>query len=51
MLAGDKALSKQILAWHRIPCPAFAVFPLRTKKARLPLKAARGAEARHLVVL
>lgn len=36
VLAGDKALSKQILAWHRIPCPAFAVFPLRTKKARLP---------------
>jgi D-alanine-D-alanine ligase len=35
-LAGDKALSKQILAWHRIPCPAFAVFPLRTKKAKLP---------------
>ena len=36
VLAGDKALSKQILAWHRIPCPAFAVFPLRTKKAKLP---------------
>ena len=35
-LAGDKALTKQILAWHRIPHPAFAVFPLRTKKARLP---------------
>ena len=35
-LAGDKALSKQILAWHRIPHPAFAVFPLRSKKARLP---------------
>ncbi|MCC7396498.1 MAG: ATP-grasp domain-containing protein [Planctomycetes bacterium] len=35
-LAGDKALSKQILTWHRIPVPAFAVFPLRTKKARLP---------------
>ena len=35
-LAGDKALSKQILAWHRIPHPAFAVFPLRTKNARLP---------------
>jgi D-alanine-D-alanine ligase len=36
VLAGDKALSKQILTWHRIPCPAFAVFSLRTKKARLP---------------
>lgn len=36
VLAGDKALCKQILAWHRIPCPAFAVFPQRTKKARLP---------------
>jgi D-alanine-D-alanine ligase len=35
-LAGDKALSKQILTWHRIPVPAFAVFPLRTKKAHLP---------------
>jgi D-alanine-D-alanine ligase len=35
-LAGDKALSKQILAWHRIPCPLFTVFPLRTKIARLP---------------
>lgn len=35
-LAGDKALSKQILAWHRIPVPAFAVFPLRTRKAKLP---------------
>jgi D-alanine-D-alanine ligase len=37
-LAGDKALTKQILAWHRIPHPAFAVFPLRTKKARLPAR-------------
>jgi D-alanine-D-alanine ligase len=36
VLAGDKALSKQILAWHRIPCPAFAVFPLRSKVAKLP---------------
>jgi D-alanine-D-alanine ligase len=39
-LAGDKALSKQILAWHRIPHPAFAVFPLRIKKARLPRRMA-----------
>ncbi|MCU0865633.1 MAG: ATP-grasp domain-containing protein [Planctomycetes bacterium] len=37
-LAGDKALSKQILAWHRIPVPAFAVFPLRSKTAKLPRK-------------
>ncbi len=36
VFAGDKAMSKQILTWHRIPCPAFAVFPLRTKKAKLP---------------
>ncbi|MBL8727891.1 MAG: ATP-grasp domain-containing protein [Planctomycetes bacterium] len=36
VFAGDKAMSKQILAWHRIPCPAFAVFPLRSKRARLP---------------
>lgn len=36
VLAGDKALSKQILSWHRIPYPAFAVFPQRTRKARLP---------------
>ncbi|MFO1029701.1 MAG: ATP-grasp domain-containing protein [Planctomycetota bacterium] len=35
-LAGDKALSKKILTWHRIPVPAFAVFPLRTRKAHLP---------------
>lgn len=36
VLAGDKALSKQILVWHRIPCPQFAVFPLRSRKAKLP---------------
>ena len=34
-LAGDKALSKQILAWHRIPCPQFAVFP-RGGAVRIP---------------
>jgi len=28
LLARDKALSKKILAWHRIPVPQFAVFPL-----------------------
>ena len=39
-LAGDKALSKQILAWHRIPVPAFAVFPLRSKRTKLPRKMA-----------
>ena len=27
MLARDKALSKKLLAYHRIPAPAFAVFP------------------------
>lgn len=42
MLAHDKALSKQILAYHRIPVPQFAVFPLnkkvrRPKKLRFPL--------------
>ncbi len=36
VLAGDKALSKQILFWHRIPCPLFAVYPLRARKAKLP---------------
>jgi D-alanine-D-alanine ligase len=36
VFAGDKAMSKQILSWHRIPCPTFAVFPLRIKKAKLP---------------
>jgi D-alanine-D-alanine ligase len=28
LLARDKALSKKILRYHRIPAPAFAVFPL-----------------------
>ena len=28
MLAHDKALSKQILAYHRIPVPEFVVFPM-----------------------
>ena len=28
MLSRDKALSKKILAYHRIPCPDFAVFPI-----------------------
>lgn len=36
VLAGDKALSKQILSWHRIPCPAFAMFPQGTRKSKLP---------------
>jgi D-alanine-D-alanine ligase len=35
VLAGDKALSKQVLAWHRIPVPAFAVFAPH-RRARLP---------------
>lgn len=31
MLAHDKALSKKILAFHRIPVPDFAVFPMGQK--------------------
>jgi D-alanine-D-alanine ligase len=30
-LAHDKALSKKILAFHRIPVPTFAVFPMKQK--------------------
>jgi D-alanine-D-alanine ligase len=42
MLARDKALSKQILAYHRIAVPEFAVFPLgrpvrRHKRLAFPL--------------
>ncbi len=36
VLAGDKALTKKILAYHRIPCPAFAVFPQGSRSVRLP---------------
>ena len=35
-LAHDKALSKKILAYHRIPVPAFAVFPPGRKVKRPP---------------
>lgn len=35
-LAHDKALSKKILAYHRIPVPAFAVFDPRRKIKRPP---------------
>lgn len=35
MLARDKALSKKILAYHRIPVPEFAVFP-RGRSIRRP---------------
>lgn len=35
MLASDKALSKKILAYHRIPVPGFAVAP-RGRKTRVP---------------
>jgi D-alanine-D-alanine ligase len=38
MLANDKVLSKQIMSWHRIPCPAFASFPLRSRRAKLPAR-------------
>lgn len=34
MLAHDKALSKKIMAYHRIPAPQFAVFPLGHKVRR-----------------
>jgi D-alanine-D-alanine ligase len=37
LLARDKALSKQLLAFHRIRVPRFAVFPLG-RKARRPRK-------------
>ena len=42
MLSRDKALSKKILAYHRIPCPDFAVFPLgravrRPRRLSFPL--------------
>jgi D-alanine-D-alanine ligase len=42
MLAHDKALSKQVLAYHRILTPKFAVYPLRrvvkpTKRLAYPL--------------
>lgn len=39
MLARDKALSKKVLSYHRIPVPEFAVFPLRRavrRRKRLP---------------
>ena len=34
MLARGKDLSKKLLAYHRIPVPAFAVFPMRRKIKR-----------------
>ncbi len=34
MLARGKALSKKLLSYHRIPVPAFAVFPMRRKPRR-----------------
>lgn len=34
MLSRDKALSKKILAYHRVPCPDFAVFPMGRKVRR-----------------
>lgn len=42
LLARDKAISKQLLAFHRIPVPRFGVFPLgrkagRPRKLRYPL--------------
>ena len=42
MLSRDKALSKKVLAYHRIPCPEFAVFPIgravrRPRRLSFPL--------------
>jgi D-alanine-D-alanine ligase len=42
MLARDKALSKKLLAYHRIPVPEFAVFPIgrpvrRPRRLEFPL--------------
>lgn len=42
MLSRDKALSKKLLTYHRIPCPHFAVYPRRRrihrpKSLRFPL--------------
>jgi D-alanine-D-alanine ligase len=34
MISKDKALSKKILSYHRIPSPKFAVFPLKRKVQR-----------------
>jgi D-alanine-D-alanine ligase len=36
MLARGKDLSKKLLAYHRVPLPAFAVFPMRRKVKRPP---------------
>ena len=33
-LAHDKALSKKVLAYHRVPAPRFKVFPMGRKIAR-----------------
>ena len=37
MLSRDKVLSKQLLAWHRIPTPRFAVF-VRGRAIRIPAR-------------
>ncbi len=34
MLAHDKALSKQVLSYHRVPVPDYAVFPMGRKARR-----------------
>jgi D-alanine-D-alanine ligase len=38
VLAGDKALSKKILSYHRIPCPLFAVIPQGSRRRKLPAR-------------
>ena len=42
MLAHDKALSKQVLVYHRIPVPDYAVFPMgrkvrKTRRLKFPM--------------
>jgi D-alanine-D-alanine ligase len=37
MLAHDKALSKQVLSYHRVPAPDYAVFPMG-RKVRKPVR-------------
>ena len=36
MISRDKALSKQILSYHRVPTPGFAVLPVRVSSSTCP---------------
>ena len=38
VLAGDKALSKKILSYHRIPCPLFGLIPQGSRRQKLPAR-------------